>query len=333
MRLGAELAVSEINESGGVQGRRLELLPADDRGHAETAAQVAERYRDNNTVVVVIGHADNATTLAAASIYGSGENPVAAITPSASSPDVTRTGPYIFRACPDAVAHAIALAEWARDQLGIRTAATLYQNDRKSRQTAAAFRGEFIDRGGLLIAEDPFSHALPSFEPYLTRAANRGGIQGLLVVGGGTSIGSIMATLDTVGIEPTILGNRDLLRFVPAESGALEGAYLSTAYLPDRGGTRNESFVAAFRQANGGQLPDPTAASSYDIVFLIAHAVAARGPTRAAIRRYLSGVGTESEPFEGATGTVEFDENGDLRSTNVEVGIVRNGTVVPASER
>jgi len=333
MRLGAELAVSEINESGGVRGRRFELLPADDRGQTETAVQVARRYRDNRAIVAVIGHAANATTIAAAPIYGSGANPVVVISPSASSPDLSRAGPHVFRVCPDDVAHSVALAEWARSQLGVRSAATLYQNDPESRKTAAAFRGEFTERGGLILAEDPFSQALPSFEPYLTRAARRGNIEALLVVGGGTSIVSILATLDTVGLRPIVLGNSDLLRFLPAEAGVLEGAFLSTAYLPDRGGTRNESFVTAFRQAHGGQRPDPTAAASYDIVYLIARAVAATGATRAGLRDYLAGVGTESEPFEGATGTIAFDENGDLRRTSVEVGVVHDGTVVPASER
>ena len=66
---------------------------------------------------------------------------------------------------------------------------------------------------------------------------------------------------------------------------------------------------------------------------LIARAIATEGPTRAGIQRYLSGIGTEFEPFEGATGTIAFDENGNLLRTSVEVGVVRDGTVVPASER
>jgi branched-chain amino acid transport system substrate-binding protein len=324
--------VSEINANGGVRGRRIELLPADDRGQAETAAQVAQLYRDNKTVVAVIGHAGNVTTLAAAPIYGAGDDPIAVISPSASSPDLSRAGPHVFRVSPYDIVHAAALAEWARGGLGVRTAAILYQNDPESRTTAAAFRREFTERGGLLIAEDPFSHALPSFEPYLTRAAVRGGVQALLVVGGGPSIGAILATLDSVGARPAILGNSDLLGFVPTASGALEGAFLSTAYLPNRGGAPNESFVTAFRQTHGGQLPDPTAAGSYDAVYLIARAIAAQEPTRAGIRGYLSGVGTETEPFEGTTGTIAFDENGDLRRLSVEVGVVRNGTLTPASE-
>jgi len=334
MRLGAELAVSEINERGGVRGRLIELQPADDRGQAETAMQLARRFRDDRSVVAVIGHADDVTTLAAAPFYGSGSDPVAVVTPSATGSEVGLAGQHVFRVCPDDIAHAGSLADFAHGELNIGTVATLYQNDPDSRATSAAFRSKFAALGGRIVAEDPFSDALPSFEPYLSRVARRGGVGALLIVGGGvTSMRSILATFDTVGFQPTILSDSDLLPFLSAEEDALEGTFFSTAYLPERGGARNASFVTAFRRAHGGQLPDPVAAAAYDIVYMIVRAAAAVGPDRARIRDYLAGIGTETEPFEGVTGTIAFDEHGNLTRKDVDIGVVRAGTLVPASER
>jgi branched-chain amino acid transport system substrate-binding protein len=306
---------------------------ADDDGLAETAVQVARRYRDNTAVLAVIGHTLNATSLAAAPIYGSSANPVPVISPTASFHDPGRAGPNVFRVWPDAAAHVVALAEWARSELGIRGTAILYHNDPDSRTSAAEFRRVFAERGGTLLAEDPFSQALPSFEPYLTRAGTRGRVEALLVIGGGTSIGPILATLDSVGLNSAIMGNVDLLQYAQAEGNDLEGAFLSAAYLSDRGGASNESFVTAYRQAHGGQYPDHTAAGAYDIVYLIANAVDGAGPARAGIIAYLSGLGTETEPFEGATGTIAFDEDGNLQRTSVEIGVVSDGVVVSARER
>ncbi len=333
MRLGAELAVSEINERGGVRGRRLELLSYDDRGQAATAVQMARRFRDNNSVLAVVGHAQSITTMAAAPVYNSEPNPVVAISPSASSVDLRRAGPYNFRVCPDDVAHAQALAERARAQLGIRRVATLYHNDRDSRTYAAVFRRAFTELGGTLLAEDPFSLALPSFEPYLTRAATRGRVDGLLIIGGGTIIGPILAALDSLGSRSTILGNMDLLRHAQTVGRDLEGSLLSTAYLSERTAPENVAFVTAYLQAHGGQRPDQTAAGSYDIVHLLANAFENRGPNRASVRRYLSGVGTVTEPFEGATGSIAFDADGNVRRISVDVGLVREGTIVPLPER
>lgn len=333
MRLGAELAVSEVNARGGVRGRRLELLSYDDRGQPATAVQMARRFSDNGAVLAVVGHAQSTTTIAAAPVYNSGDNPIVAVSPSASSIDLGRVGPNVFRVCPDDVAHAEALAEYARMQLGIRHAATLYHNDRASRTSAVAFRRAFTDRGGTLLAEDPFSLALPSFEPYLTRANHRGRLDALLIVGGGESLEPILSALDTIGSNSIILSNIDLLRYAQTVGNDLEGALLSAAYLSGRGGSANEAFVAAYLGAHGGQHPDHTAAGSYDIVRLIAKAIENQGPTRAGVRSYLSGVGTRIEPFEGATGTIAFDENGDLQRTSVDIGFVRDGEVVPTSER
>jgi branched-chain amino acid transport system substrate-binding protein len=333
MRRGAELAVAEINGSGGVLDRRLELLPLDDLGQPETAAQMARRYRDNHEVLAVIGHAHSPTTFAAAPIYNSGTDPIVVISPSAFSPSLATAGPNVFTVCPDDVAHAKALAEWSRERQGQRRAAILYHNDPDSRATAAAFRREFTEGGGMLLSEDPFSTALPSFEPYLTRARNRGRVDALLVTGGGTSIGTILTAADSVGIYPTILGNIDLLRHAHATGIDLDGAALSTPYVPARGSGDNEAFVTAYRQANGGQQPDHIAAGSYDVVYLIAHAIAGDGPTRAGIRSYLAGVGSETEPFEGVTGPIAFDEDGKLERTSVEIGTVRDGVLVPSPER
>jgi len=329
MRLGAELAVSEINGRGGVRGRRLELLALDDRGQNATAVQMARRFLDNSEVLAVIGHAQSTTTIAAAPVYDSGPDPIVAVSPSASSVELGSAGATVFRVCPDDVAHAEALAEWARAEAGITRIATLYHNDRDSRTSAAAFRSAFTDRGGAILAEDPFSQALPSFEPYIARAARRGRLDALLVAGGETSIGPILAAIDSVGSSSTtVLGRIDLLRFAQAAGSDLEGAILSAAYLWDRGGPTNEAFVTAYLQAHGGQRPDYMAAGAYDIVHLIANAIENRGPTRSGIRTYLSSVGSEIAAFEGATGTIAFDDHGGLQRFSVEVGVVSEGAVV-----
>jgi branched-chain amino acid transport system substrate-binding protein len=287
---------------------------------------------DDNSVLAVVGHAQSTTTLAAAPIYGSGPDPIVVISPSASSVEVGRNGASVFRVCPDDVAHAEALAEWARSELGIRRVGTLYHNDRDSRTSAAAFRRAFSDRGGTILSEDPFSEALPSFEPYITRASRRGRLDALLVVGGGASIGPILAALDSVGTNSTILGRVDLLRYAQAAGRDLEGAILSAAYLSARSSSANEAFVAAYLQAHAGQHPDFAAAGSYDIVRLIANAIESSGPTRTDVLSYIAGVGTETPAFEGATGSISFDERGDLNRNSVEIGIVANGVVVQASE-
>ena len=116
MKQAAELAAEEINAAGGINGRRLELVARDDYADPDSAVFVASDLYDSD-VSAVVGHLFSGTTLAAAPVYNGGADPVAAISPSSSSPEVTTAGDYTFRVCPSDLAHGAALAHWVRDRL------------------------------------------------------------------------------------------------------------------------------------------------------------------------------------------------------------------------
>jgi ABC-type branched-subunit amino acid transport system substrate-binding protein len=74
-------------------------------------------------------------------------------------------------------------------------------------------------------------------------------------------------------------------------------------------------------------MPNQPAAAAYDAVYLLRDVIARVGTGRADIRRALAGVGSVTPPFEGVTGTVAFDGNGDVPNQNVYIGLVRRGAV------
>src|SRR5688500_16177513 len=119
MKRAAELAVEEINAAGGIQGRPLELLQRDDYADPDSAVFVATDLYEAG-VSAVIGHLFSGTTLAASPVYNGGPDPVAAISPSSSSPDISTAGDYTFRICPSDLAHGVALARWVPDPLGLQ---------------------------------------------------------------------------------------------------------------------------------------------------------------------------------------------------------------------
>jgi urea transport system substrate-binding protein len=113
------------------------------------------------------------------------------------------------------------------------------------------------------------------------------------------------------------------------EAGDLaEGVYLSSPYFPSIPTAPNRRFVEAFRRKYpSAGMPNQPAAAAYDAVYLLRDVIARVGPGRAAVRRALAGVGSVTPPFEGVTGTVAFDGNGDVPNQNVYVGLVRKGAV------
>ncbi len=332
MQLAAELAVSEINRAGGVRGRMLELAVRDDSGRTAVSSRVAKLLYDDRSVVAVIGHMSSAATLAAGPIYNGGTNPLPQISPSASSPEISSLGPYTFRVCPTDAIHGSQLASWARHSLGARTAALIFENDAYGRGLSAAFRESFTLNGGHVVTQDPFTPNIPSFEPYFRRLLLLGGAEVLLIAGTPSSAGRILATLDSVGLRPAILGG-DGIAGVERDQAGAEGVFISTHYLADAPIARNEAFVAAYQNAFGETTPDHRGAATYDIVHLLARAIEAVGTSRSRLRQYLAGVGTISEPFPGVTGQISFSNHGDRINGDVTIAVARDRRLVAATEQ
>ena len=67
----ALMMAEKINEKGGVKGRKIELLPSDDRMDPREAGAVASKLVDNPDVLAVVGHFSSTCSLAACPIYNS----------------------------------------------------------------------------------------------------------------------------------------------------------------------------------------------------------------------------------------------------------------------
>src|SRR5216110_354823 len=139
----AQLAVNQINAKRGIRGRKLELRIVDDSGNEDTAVRAAEQLYADPAVVAVVGHLSSGTSLAAARVYGAGATPVAMITPSASSPDLSGIGPFVFRTCPTDLQHGAELARFAWQVLNARRAGIIYLNNDYGRGVRRTFADEF----------------------------------------------------------------------------------------------------------------------------------------------------------------------------------------------
>lgn len=90
------LHAKQINAAGGVlDGRQIEIVDFDDKNSGEEAASIAERIAGNKDIVGVVGHFASGVSMAAAPTYE--EVGVPEISPSASHPDYSGMGEYIFR--------------------------------------------------------------------------------------------------------------------------------------------------------------------------------------------------------------------------------------------
>jgi len=331
MLAAARLAVSEVNAAGGVRGRQLELVVADDSASTGRAMVVAESLRADPTVLAVIGHLTSGTTLAAADIYNGGRDPVPVISPSASNPDLSGIGRYFFRVCATDQAHGATLARYAYERLGAHAAAVLYLNDDYGRGILATFTEEFQRLGGAITEQDPISGTADP-APYVARIQRDGQAQALMIAGDRASAVRVLRAVRAAGLSVPVLGG-DGLTGIQDEGAIAQGVYISSNYLPDRPGDRNAAFLRAYAAATNGERPDHRGAGAYDAVHLIAEAIRAGGARRAAIRDALAQLGHARAAYEGVTGRIVFDEHGDVPDKAVLVGVARGDRIVLAEER
>ena len=326
MKRAAELAVQEINAAGGIGGRPLELVQRDDYADPDSAVFVATDLYEAG-VSAVIGHLFSGTTLAAAPVYNGGPDPVAAISPSSSSPEVSTAGDFTFRICPSDLAHGAALARWVYDTLGLHRGAVLYLNDQYGRGVRQTFVNGFSRRGGVLQSIDPYLGDVPHVGPYLDRLVRTGGADFLLVAGNRGEAEEILRQARKRGLTMPVLGG-DGLEGIEQAGALAEGVYLSSAYLPTLATPANKAFLQAYgKKFPAAGLPNQPAAATYDAVYLLRDVIARAGTKRQAVRRELARVGSGAPAFRGVTGVVAFDAKGDVPNQPVYIGVVRNGAV------
>jgi branched-chain amino acid transport system substrate-binding protein len=330
MQLAAELAAEEINASGGVAGRPLELVVRDDYADPDSAVFIAgDLYQSG--VSAVIGHLFSGTTLAAAPVYNGGEDPVAAISPSSSSPEVSSAGDHTFRVCPSDLAHGAALAQWVRERLELDRGAVLYLNDQYGRGIRQTFVEQFVRLGGHLESVDPYLGDKPDVGPYLDRMLRNRNIQFLVVAGNRGEAEEVLRQARRRGLTVPVLGG-DGLEGIEGAGALAEGVYLTSSYFPNLPTSANRKFVDAYhRKYPGAGMPNQPAAATYDAVYLLRDVIAQAGTDRQSVRRALAGVGSATPAFQGVTGVVAFDAAGDVPDQNVYIGKVHGGEIEVAN--
>jgi branched-chain amino acid transport system substrate-binding protein len=243
---------------------------------------------------------------------------------------VTGAGPWTFRVSPTDLAYGPAIARWLAGR-GVKRAAVLYVNDEYGRSLAESFASTFAAGGGTVVARDPY---LPetledeeALRTYLARAMRRG-IDALVIGGTAEDARRIVPAARRAGHRGAIIGADGLLGLEEFGAG-MDGTYVGAAFFADSRSEAAGRFVQRYRE-RWNELPNADGALGYDAARVVLRALAEGGTGRRQVRDYVAGIGTVTPPYEGATGSIRFDPNGDAADKAVAVGVVRNGRVSAA---
>jgi branched-chain amino acid transport system substrate-binding protein len=321
-RMGAQLAVEELNAANLFGGRKLALRIVDDKGDPAAAIAVADSLVRDPGVVAVVGHVYSGATIAAAQQY-TGNLP--AVATSATSPEISGLGGWIFRVASSDSANAVALAR-AANGMG-RRIAVLYANDDYGQGLARNFVSALRAAGGGVAAMDPFLDDTEDFRPYLRRMKARG-VDLVFVAGLQDPAARAIGQAQEVGLAARFLGG-DGIEGLAGMGARYDGTAVGVLFHAQMSDSAR-AFVQRYR-ARYREDPDSQSALAYDAVRLLARALQAGHRDPASIRSWLEGVGAErggSPAFEGVAGRVAFDQNGDPVNKRFTLGVIRGGTIV-----
>jgi branched-chain amino acid transport system substrate-binding protein len=321
-RMGAQLALEELNAANAFGGRRLALRIVNDKGDPETAIAVADSLVNDDAVLAVVGHVYSGATIQAAGRY-TGHLP--ALATSATSPEISRLGDWIFRVASSDSANAVALAGEAQ-RMG-RRIAVLYSNDDYGQGLARNFEAAVRARGGAVAEMDPFLDGSEDFRPYLLRMKARG-VDLVFVAGLQDPAARAIQQAREVGLAARFVGG-DGIEGLASMGARYDGTAVGVLFHPQMSDSAR-AFVQRYR-ARYGEDPDSQAALAYDAVRMLARALQAGHRDPESIRAWLAGVGRDgrgsSPAFEGVAGRVQFDQNGDPVNKRFTMGVIQGGTI------
>jgi branched-chain amino acid transport system substrate-binding protein len=305
---GIKLALEEINEAGGVKGKKVRLITYDDKGDAREAGIAVTRLVTRDNVAAVLGEVASSLSLVGAPICQDSGVPM--VTPSSTNPAVTEVGDMVFRVCFIDPFQAYVCAKFAREHEGLKAqkAAILYD---QSGAYAVGLRDEFTksfeELGGDIVATEAYQAGDQDYSAQLT-AIRATEPDVIFIPGYYTDVGNIAIQARKLGITMPLLGGDgwDSENLAKIAGKDIDGSFYSNHYSHQDPDPRVQDFIKKYKDRNEGRTPDGLAALGYDAARIVCDAIGRAPSTSGAdIAAELA----KTKDFQGVTGKISIDEN------------------------
>jgi branched-chain amino acid transport system substrate-binding protein len=306
-RSGIQLAVSRVNDNGGIRGKKIRLISVDDQGKPEETEAAARKLVAERQAVAILGASASSRSMAMAPILQ--KNKIPMVSPSSTNPDVTAVGDYIFRTCFIDTFQGSVMAKFVRENLKAKKVALLRDTDSKySLGLAQFFKERFVAMGGQIVADEGYKAGDPDFKAQLT-AIRPQGADVIYVPGYYTDVANIISQARKMGIKALFAGGDgwDSNELYKIGESSAEASYFSNHYSPNSKDKVHLKFVEDFK-ARFKVEPNADAALGFDAAMVLFDAMK-RSPSlygpdlRDAIAR--------TKNFPGVTGTITLDAKRD----------------------
>lgn len=323
-----ELAFEEINAAGGADGIKLEVVKYDNRSENAESLNIATRLASQDEVAVIVGPVTSSNAIATIPVSEQFEIPV--VTPTGTALDITvdpktgETRPFMFRTCFIDPFQGQVAAQYAAENLGLKTASVYVDNNSDySKGLEASFKEAFEGFGGEIVSVEGFVIEDRDFRSTLTKiiGANPEAIfipayeeQVSLIISQARELGYTGALLGTDGWDGTKVSEVNTPE-------ALKNAFFTNHYSPESTDPKVIDFVKNYTE-KFGSTPTALAALGYDAAYVIADAIAKAGSADpVAIKDAIAA----TSGLVGVTGTITLDAQHNPIKSAVMLGYNEEG--------
>ena len=325
---GAKMAIEELNAAGVTIGGKkvtLKLMAEDDAGDPKQGTAVAQKLADAK-VSGVIGHLNSGTSIPASKIYSDAGIPQ--ISPSATNPKYTRQGfKTAFRVVADDVALGGTLGRYAVKELKGKTVAVIDDRTAYGQGVAEEFAKAAKAAGAEVAAREYTTDKATDFNAILTSI--KGKKPDVVFFGGMDAVaGPMLRQMKSLGINAKFMGGDGICS---TELVKLAGDAVSDnqVFCAEAGGVEKGSKFAKAKEdfdkkfkAKFGVDVQVYAPYVYDSVKLMVAAMVKAGSSDPA--KYLP-VLAQTTNYEGVTGSISFDEKGDIKNGALTLRTIKGG--------
>ena len=317
-RIGAELAVEQVNAAGGINGKNLELVIYDDQASPKESAPLAAKLITQDEVVAGISGSYSGATRAAATLYQ--ENGTPYISAYAVHPDITRSGEYVFRTSFMGEVQGRAGAKLVGEMMGKKRVSVITLANDFGKSLEAGFKEKASEYGIEILGEYDYSIKDREFGPIVSKVKAESP-DAIYASGYFFTAGPLVTQLREAGVTVPIIGQEgyDGEMFIKIAGDAAEGVIITTSLDRDSNDPLAQAFITGF-QAKSGYPADMVSASTHTAVLVLAEALKQVDPNdKVALRQAIA-----STSINAATGNISFNKLGEVKKS-VQVQVVRDG--------
>ncbi len=320
-----ELGLKEVNDGGGINGKKVNLIIYDDRLNPQEAVAIANKLIEKDKVVGVVSGAYSGPTRVTAPIFQKAGMPMVA--GYAVHPDVTwdpkekKPNDFCFRNGFLGEIEGAAAAEFAVKNLKAKKIALIFMDNDFGRAISSGFAEKAEKLGASVLTKQMYKFpGEKDFRPFLTRI-KEGNPDVIFAAGYYNEAASIVRQAKELGIKSQILGEEgfDSPKFLEIAGPAAEGVIIATNLDRDDPRPLVQNFLKNYRAAYNEDA-DMVGASSYDAFMILVNAIRKAGTDPKAIQKAL----LETKDYNGLTGKISRFIQGEVVKP-VQIQVVKGG--------